>query len=434
MKSRSKVASAVDSLRPVPRRHSSTHALRRRDRLGRDRRAAARTRRPVALHRESFDGRFAPLEATAAVTGLDVIRAIADARPADPRGDDSFFNGHVPVTAMVILLGAVAAVASGRGGVALATSIRRRCPICVGTTRTSTISGASRGHAEQLMADAIAERVGDELVVASFLRDRSELWVAQDFALKEYHHVFRSCNRAFAQRPEDRATTWCGECDKCVFINLILAPFISRAGAREIFSSEPLSDPRRDAQLARSWALGVEHKPFECVGDPDECAVALSRGESPRRVVRRDAPRRIGHGSSTATDRRRPPHTTRTESCSDPLASLTSPATRRASSATASKDARPSAVSGRRELGRAVDDARTSARRARDAEGGLDALRRCDVVLKSPGIPRRRADVLDLDAWRGRHVGAQSVAPRRRSLPRRRDHRAPRESRRRPRS
>jgi UDP-N-acetylmuramoyl-L-alanine---L-glutamate ligase len=31
------------------------------------------------------------------------------------------------------------------------------------------------------------------------------------------------------------------------------------------------------------------------------------------------------------------------------------------------------------------------------ADGGLDALRRCDVVLKSPGIPRRRSDVRDLE-------------------------------------
>ncbi len=31
------------------------------------------------------------------------------------------------------------------------------------------------------------------------------------------------------------------------------------------------------------------------------------------------------------------------------------------------------------------------------AEGGLEALRGCDVVLKSPGIPRRRNDVLDLE-------------------------------------
>ena len=32
------------------------------------------------------------------------------------------------------------------------------------------------------------------------------------------------------------------------------------------------------------------------------------------------------------------------------------------------------------------------------SRGGLDALRSCDVVLKSPGIPRRRSDVLDLEA------------------------------------
>ncbi len=39
----------------------------------------------------------------------------------------------------------------------------------------------------------------------------------------------------------------------------------------------------------------------------------------------------------------------------------------------------------------AVDGAITS------AEGGHDALLACDVVLKSPGVPRRRSDVLDLE-------------------------------------
>jgi UDP-N-acetylmuramoylalanine--D-glutamate ligase len=32
------------------------------------------------------------------------------------------------------------------------------------------------------------------------------------------------------------------------------------------------------------------------------------------------------------------------------------------------------------------------------SSGGLEALRECDVILKSPGIPRRRADILDLEA------------------------------------
>ena len=124
----------------------------------------------------------------------------------------------------------------------------------------------------------MAERVGDELVVASLLRDRSEVWVAEVFSrLSEYHHVFRSCNRAFSQVLEERLDTWCGECDKCLFINLMLAPYLSRAHLREIFHHEPLSDDRREAQLRVLVGAGVDVKPFECVGDPDESAVALAR-------------------------------------------------------------------------------------------------------------------------------------------------------------
>jgi UDP-N-acetyl-alpha-D-muramoyl-L-alanyl-L-glutamate epimerase len=221
-------------------------------------------------------GRFEPLEATAAVTGLDIVRATRTLDPQILNADESFFNGHVPVTAMVVLLSAIAAVASGRGGVALANEHSASVPNLRWYNVDINHQWSKSWAAELLMADAIAERVGDELVVASYLRDRSELWVAQDFALrKEYHHVFRSCNRAFAQRAADRAATWCGECDKCVFINLILAPFISRSSLREIFQSEPLSDPARAQQLATLVGIGVEHKPFECVGDPVECSVAL---------------------------------------------------------------------------------------------------------------------------------------------------------------
>jgi hypothetical protein len=120
--------------------------------------------------------------------------------------------------------------------------------------------------------------VGEDFVVASFLRERSELWVAEVFSrLTQYHHVFRSCNRAFAQLRGQRATNWCGECDKCLFINLILAPFLSRDDLRAIFHAEPLSDPARVDQLRTLVGLGTTHKPFECVGDPDESAAALTK-------------------------------------------------------------------------------------------------------------------------------------------------------------
>jgi len=76
--------------------------------------------------------------------------------------------------------------------------------------------------------------------------------------------------------PVEGASKWCGECDKCLFVNLVLAPFLSRPALRDIFASEPLSDPARVEQLRTLVGLGAEHKPFECVGDPDESAVALT--------------------------------------------------------------------------------------------------------------------------------------------------------------
>ena len=223
-------------------------------------------------------GRFAPLEATAAVTGLSVLRATRHLDAQLLSDDESFFHGHVPVTAMVTLLAAVAAVASGRGGVVMSNEHSASSPNLRWGDREVNHQWSKSLAAEILIADALRERVGDQLTVASFLRDRSEIWVAKTFSeLPQYHHVFRSCNRAFAQARERRLASWCGECDKCLFINLMLAPFLTRENLIDIFHHEPLSDKRRADQLRVLVGVGVAFKPFECVGDPDESAAALER-------------------------------------------------------------------------------------------------------------------------------------------------------------
>ena len=218
---------------------------------------------------------FDALEETAAATGLDVVRA---SRALDARllaGGDDFFHGHVPVTAMVTLLAAVAAAATGRGGVVMSNEHSASVPNLTWRGRPINHQWSKSLAAEILLADAIDEVISP-LVVASVLRARSELWVAERFSrLERYHHVFRSCNRAFAQDPSRRAVTWCNECDKCLFIDLVLAPFLERDALAEIFHGEPLADPERLAQLEALVGLGDTPKPFECVGDPDESGAAL---------------------------------------------------------------------------------------------------------------------------------------------------------------
>jgi hypothetical protein len=93
--------------------------------------------------------------------------------------------------------------------------------------------------------------------------------------------VFRSCNRAFRIDKAKRLGHWCGRCDKCCFIDLILAPFLSPDQLGQVFGGrEPLTDPEHpDGSLAERFRtlLGTSAgpRPFECVGDIDESRAAL---------------------------------------------------------------------------------------------------------------------------------------------------------------
>ncbi len=129
---------------------------------------------------------------------------------------------------------------------------------------------------ERAFGDLVLSTLGAGISVFSYLRPRSELWVSQQFArLTGYHRAFRSCNRAFHQDPAQRLDHWCGQCDKCCFIDLVLAPFMDREELVAVFGGrEPLEDPANEARFRALLGLGAGVKPFECVGDTDECRAA----------------------------------------------------------------------------------------------------------------------------------------------------------------
>jgi hypothetical protein len=130
---------------------------------------------------------------------------------------------------------------------------------------------------EQAFGQLVSQRLGHGVSVFSYLRPRSELWVAEQFArLTTFHDVFRSCNRAFHQDPAERLTTWCGVCDKCCFIDLMLAPFMSADALSAVFSGrEPLTLEENAERFRTLVGLIPDAKPFECVGDVNECRAAV---------------------------------------------------------------------------------------------------------------------------------------------------------------
>lgn len=110
------------------------------------------------------------------------------------------------------------------------------------------------------------------IALYSPLRPLYELQIAQAFAgLTRYHAHFMSCN--VGQTGGRRQ--WCGRCPKCAFLALILGPFLTPEQTSAIFGRDLLDDPALLPTLLE--LAGLEgHKPFECVGRPEEALAALA--------------------------------------------------------------------------------------------------------------------------------------------------------------
>ena len=231
--------------------------------------------------------RFDAIEQPAAVTGLPVVRAEREIDPQLLRSAElGFFNGHVPVTGILSAIAVLAAVLEDRDAVVMSNEWSASVPTLEYAGRPVNHQFSKSEQFEAAFRDVLAHSPAPLPAYFSWLRDRTELWVGQEFAaLEPYHGSFRSCNKAFYTERARRLDHWCGQCDKCCFIDLILAPFLPAGALRRIFAvtGEPLEDPGLAAKF-RSL-LGAGAKPFECVGEVTECrAAVLLAARRPDRV------------------------------------------------------------------------------------------------------------------------------------------------------
>jgi len=221
--------------------------------------------------------RFDAIEQPAAVTGLPVIRAEREIDPQLLRSAElGFRNGHVPVTGILSAIAVLAAVLDGRDAVVMSNEWSASVPTLEHAGRPVNHQYSKSEEFEAACRGVLAASTAPMPEYFSWLRDRTELWVGRQFAaLEPYHASFRSCNKAFYTDRARRLDHWCGQCDKCCFIDLILAPFLPAAALRRIFAvtGEPLGDPSLAGKF-RSL-LGAGAKPFECVGEVTECRAAV---------------------------------------------------------------------------------------------------------------------------------------------------------------
>ena len=210
----------------------------------------------------------------AAEAGLELLVVRRHLDPGlDGLHEVGALNGHVPITAIVSLIAIVGAFVYGYDTVAMA--VERSA-----SEETVVVNGVPVNHQyskgrefELLLDDVVRTSVAPELTFGSALRPYSELAISRAFSgLERYHRTFCSCNSAFRQRAgvDDR---WCGNCPKCRFVGLMLAPFMKPAELTTIIGSDMFADPDQVDGFAA--LMSDADKPFECVGEKRESAVAL---------------------------------------------------------------------------------------------------------------------------------------------------------------
>ena len=214
-------------------------------------------------------------------------------------------NGHVPATAIVSLAACACAVLHGHDAVVMSNE-RSASEGNVSYRGVEINHQWSKSAEAELMLRALVADITPELAYFSLLRPLSELSIAQRFAAtcERYLDSFSSCNAAFRLDPARRVSRWCGQCPKCQFVYLALATVLDRSTLRriwgeELFASSPIEGFQALLGLS-AW------KPFECVGETRECAVALrlvrSRNEWEGHAVLDVLAARLDAAGTSATD------------------------------------------------------------------------------------------------------------------------------------
>ena len=185
--------------------------------------------------------------------------------------NQGFLNGHTPFSAMVAFLSYAIAFMLGKKYITLSNE---------NSANESNVEGEKINHqySKTLEFENDFRRYANRFLKQdveyfSFLRPISELQIAMLFArFEQYHNIFKSCNVGSKQKP----WVWCANCPKCLFVYIILSPFINREKLNEIFGDDLYNKKELLNTFIELCGFG-EIKPFECVGTFSEVRYCVSK-------------------------------------------------------------------------------------------------------------------------------------------------------------
>ncbi len=182
-----------------------------------------------------------------------------------------FLNGHTPFSAVVAFISYLTSYLLNKKYVVLSNE---------SSANESNVNGENINHqySKTIEFENDFREYAEKYLKAgveyfSLLRPISELQIAMIFSkLEKYHKVFNSCNVGSKEEPWH----WCLNCPKCLFVYIILSPFLYKEKLLNIFGEDLYEKESLLETFIELCGYG-KIKPFECVGTYEEVRFAVSK-------------------------------------------------------------------------------------------------------------------------------------------------------------
>jgi hypothetical protein len=181
-----------------------------------------------------------------------------------------YLNGHTPFSSYVAFTSYYMAYKTNKKYITLSNE---------NSANESTVIGTKVNHQysktyefENDFNNYTKKYFTDNIKYFSFLRPLSELQIAMLFSkYKKYHSIFKSCNVGSKSIP----WVWCCSCAKCLFVYIILSPFLYKDELVNIFGQD-LYEKESLLNIFKELIGDAQTKPFECVGTTKEVRYSIS--------------------------------------------------------------------------------------------------------------------------------------------------------------
>ncbi|MDD3187633.1 MAG: hypothetical protein PHD02_04130 [Bacilli bacterium] len=181
-----------------------------------------------------------------------------------------FINGHTPFSSLVAFVSYFMAYLNNKKYIILSNEA---------SANEETVIGLKVNHQysktfefENDFNNYTKKYFNIDIKYFSLLRPLSELQIGFLFSkYNQYHKTFRSCNVGSKYDP----WIWCCNCPKCLFVYIILSPFLDKKELLDIFNEDLFS--KKELLDTFIELIGdAKTKPFECVGTIKEVRYATT--------------------------------------------------------------------------------------------------------------------------------------------------------------